>query len=106
MFLNEPSSDGEESVIDDQGNCEQSEEKVKVSESIRQSQINEDCNYHSIGAINDKSIQEEDSYQDYLNNADLDPSDDLAQNKSIDKRKIIKTTSNNKVKKQLVQPSK
>ena len=36
----------------------------------------DECNYISNGASNKKDL-EEDSYQDFLNNADLDPTEDL-----------------------------
>ena len=95
MFLNE-SSQLED--ISESNSTTKSPEIPSKQESNQISQIPaEDCNYISIGAINDQT-QQDDSYQDYLNNADLDPLEEAEQLKSIEKKKIIKSTSN-KVKK-------
>eukprot|EP00347_Sterkiella_histriomuscorum_P005758 403355381 len=62
-----------------------------------QSNIMEDCNYVSVnnGGFNPNcNVSQDDSYQDYLNNADLDPNEELKREKSSDKRKVIKSSSN------------
>jgi len=91
MFLNEPSSI-EDSISLDEYNDYASSSAMKPQA--------DDCNYVSIQPVN---ISQDDSYQEYLNNADLAGDASMEEAKSIknsvDRRKVIKSTANNKAKK-------
>lgn len=61
MFINDPSSDEEDATMEDYYD-RSSDEKLKAFRSINE------------GLIGNASIVHDDSYSDYLNNADLEPS--------------------------------
>jgi len=62
MFINEPSSDEEGDVTLEDYHDKSSDEKTKAFRSINE------------GVIGNASIVHDDSYSEYLNNADLEPS--------------------------------
>lgn len=93
MFLNEPSSIEDSISLDEYNDYAGSSAKKPQAE---------DCNYVSIQPIN---ISQDDSYQEYLNNADLAGDASMEEAKSVknsvDRRKVIKSTANNKAKKSI-----
>ncbi|CDW77939.1 UNKNOWN [Stylonychia lemnae] len=92
LFLNEPSSTGDDTSVELSRDVSQNR-----LESYYQSNAIEECNYISVGG--NANASQDDSYQDYLNNADLDPLEDVKKEISEDKKRIIKSTSNFKTKK-------